>query len=393
VRGLEADLRKAVDAFAQDGGEANLASCRRIRTMLEEAAASLEKELGGELEEKLVLARRTFEKQPDGTLREKKESLSLREQYDAQVDALRKAGLLIEMERLPGQALPPEKYLGIMGVDGKPYRLPSYEDILDKMNADPEKQELLAKKAEQGFTRLQITPFALPLTQMIEAYKQAILRAHKEGRLHDTRGEAGKGFDDLNQDTPVGAWDVYTKDGGADKSGALVYRPKSFDRDPARHQGRTKAEILTAKPTDPAALSFPGFSVLLLEENLTIPRTEEKDVRGNRPRIVTNKEIKQYLEDLEAARAAKDSPYHGEEGLTPEDWLTLAVASLESGEGQIDNYENGMDAICYAIGAWFPAGGNVPDAGWYRGSRQAYLYRYGPTNRDGSSGVRSAARV
>ena len=401
IQGLEADLKKAVDVFARDGGEANLASCHRIRTVLEEAMTALEKELGDpELEAALRLKRivHARKKNPDGSFAEgtekQEKELSLREQYDSQVATLRS----LEVPVLDADGDPTgtmrkllqekEGRLFITGIDRKEYLLPSYEDILEKMASPKEKKELLLKKAEQGFTRLQITPFALPLKELIAAYKETILRAHKEGRLHDTEGAAGKGFDDLDTDKPVEEWKEHS---GADESGALVYHPQQFTKE--NHGGKTKEEILQATEGDPASLPFPGFDILLLEENQTIPRVNKGETKGGRTQPEAGRQPKDYLADLRQATTDPSSPFHGESGLTPEDWLLQAIASLESGEGQIDNWENGKDSISYNLGGFFRAAGGVPGAYWYRGSRQAYLGGIAPGDADGNGGCRFAART
>src|SRR3990167_5770002 len=87
------------------------------------------------------------------------------------------------------------------------------------------------------------------------------------------------------------------------------------------------------------------------------------------------------------------SPYHGESGMTPEEWIVAFMAELEETGKLMDDYQNGTDSIAYLIGAYFIASGVVPGACWVRDSRQAYLDRGAPGNGDGYIGVRSAVRV
>ncbi|HNS34262.1 MAG TPA: hypothetical protein PKG83_03550, partial [bacterium] len=79
------------------------------------------------------------------------ETLRLKEQYLAQVKVLYQSGIL---ENFPATKEHPTPELGIVGIDGKEYPLPSYEDILDRLS-NPETKELIEKKISQGFVKLQ----------------------------------------------------------------------------------------------------------------------------------------------------------------------------------------------------------------------------------------------
>ena len=99
------------------------------------------------------------------------ERLRLHEQYLAQVKVLGQSGLL---ESFPATDDHPLPELGIIGVDGEQYYLPPYEDILERLK-DPETRAIIEKKYEQGFTKMLLIPFALPLKEIIQKYKQILL--------------------------------------------------------------------------------------------------------------------------------------------------------------------------------------------------------------------------
>ena len=73
--------------------------------------------------------------------------------------------------------LPHAEALGIIGIDGKEYPVPSAEEVQDIFDRN---KELIDRKASQGFTRLQLTPFGAPLSVLADRVKREILK-------HDTR--------------------------------------------------------------------------------------------------------------------------------------------------------------------------------------------------------------
>lgn len=130
------------------------------------------------------------------------ERLNLKEQYLAQVKVLYKSGILENFAPTSERPIPE---MGIIGIDGKEYILPDYEDILERLK-DPEKRELIEKKVEQGFVKLQITPFALPLSVLIERYKQTLLKINKEHGIKATDGTTLE----LDENNPIDVWEKLT---------------------------------------------------------------------------------------------------------------------------------------------------------------------------------------
>ena len=96
-------------------------------------------------------------------------NLDLEKQYADQVDVLRSAKLLETF---------PDGQEGIIGIDGKPYPIPSYEQIMERIIA---KKELFKTKAEQGFKKLILVPLGMPLSALISEYEQLLLE-HHQGR-------------------------------------------------------------------------------------------------------------------------------------------------------------------------------------------------------------------
>lgn len=277
--------------------------------------------------------------------------------------------------------------LGIRAIDGKEYQMPTVEQVKERLEAY---KEVVEQKAEQGFKKVLVVPFGLPLERLKEAYGHTI----KEHKAAGTLKEADGSDLDLDQDTPVWVWDQYNQADlpTTDKAKQIVYNPKAFDKN--NHQGHTKAEILAADPSQ-------AFQILLLEETPHIPRKGQATEVGGRTQLETDQTPREYLETLGKA----GTNYAHETGLTLEAWLTHASLHLERTNQVLDDYQAQVPdpkdptktipiaSATYLTGAYLPAAGRVPDAGWDRDGRRAYLDRGAPGGRGGVIGVRPAVRV
>lgn len=311
--------------------------------------------------------------------------LKLREQYESQVSMLARLDMLTSLDA---------GGLGVKGIDGKEYPLPSYEEVTRRM---VEQKEVLATKVEQGFTKLLLVPSGLSLNQLIETYRAALQRHFDNSALFYTKQNPHDPHEDLepipklHADGSLWVWDKYD---GADTSGALVYEPQAFF---STHGGKTKMELL--------ADGQHGFIIRLVEDMPNIPRQGQGTTRGRpgqeRAQLDTGgTSIRQYMtpgktipcprEYLQALQ--QDSQYQHEHGMTPEEQILYALTHLEETNQVIDDYQ-GHGSLSYQLGAYFPASENVPDAGWYRDVRQAKLGGSDPDSRDDYCGARSAVRV
>jgi len=72
--------------------------------------------------------------------------LNLETQYNRCFRSLNETGVL--------EILPDQEHLGILGINGEPYPIPEYRDVLESLN----KHEFIKNKIHQGFTELQLTP-------------------------------------------------------------------------------------------------------------------------------------------------------------------------------------------------------------------------------------------
>ena len=303
---------------------------------------------------------------------------SFQEQYDAQIDVMKRIGMMTQLES--GE-------WGIEGIDGKEYPAPTPQEIAEKIEAN---KELIEKKREQGFTRLLLVPFAHSLDNLATVYEQSILKHSKEGKLFASKKNPGDQNEqlvplELDENQPLWKWDGYND---ADINGSLVYGPKEFSEN---HGGKTKQEVIAEQG---------GWQVLFIEDMPNIPRGNP-ETKGGRTQIDTGgSSIKKYIkrgEDIpspsEYLKAIqKESVYQDESGMTPEAQLAYSILHLEETNQVIDDYR-GNGRASYQVGAYFPASGVVPVACWYRDARRACLGRYYPDFRDDFCGVRSAVRI
>jgi hypothetical protein len=297
-------------------------------------------------------------------------SQEFKTQYEQQAQILNMAGVL--------EILPHSKDIGIIDINGQERPFPEEEAIRDLIL---ERKEFFSKKMEQGFTELEIVPIP-PLDKLVAIAREIIIKHHKEGKLFATRINPDDPAEpliplELDENEPLWVWDDYK---GADKSGKMVYFPKVFSRN---HGGKTKAEVMLSMGNSPLA----GYLVTLREKNINIPGAGKGITTGGRKQLEANQSPNDYLEIFKNRKE-----YQGEEGDTPEEWLIKIITHLEKTNEVIDDYQ-GNGSASYQTGAFFPASGSVPGAGWFRGSRRASLLRSYPGHRDGSIGVRPAVRV
>jgi hypothetical protein len=287
----------------------------------------------------------------------------LSRQYESQKEILIKTNILEKLST--GE-------LGIKGIDNKEYPYPTLKEITERLKA---KQEKLKTKIEQGFNQLLIVPFGMSLDNLIEKYKQVILKHHQENKLFATKKDPSDPDEplELDENLPIWQWDGYND---ADTNGNLVYHPKKFDKND--HRGQTKQEILNQ--------THQGFNILLIENNPNIPRAGQGKTIKNRKQLEAGKSPIDYLNILNT-----DPQYQYESGMTPEEQIMLAIIYLEQNDQVIDDYSVNGSASCQ-LGAFFFTSGNVPYAFWRRDFRQAHLNRESAGHIDAVDGVRGAVR-
>lgn len=283
------------------------------------------------------------------------ENLNLVGQYHDQVEVLTEAGLLSPEHEMTA-------------IDGKVYPIPTIEQIARRIETHRTTYET---KLEQGFSQLLLVPFGMSLDTMIQSYGDQLQAVSRAGELVDSTGE----HQELDTATPVWVWDELA---GSDKSGAMVYYPKTLSSEPSEHGGKTKAELVD---------SGTAWEVMLVEDMVDIPASGVGKLVAGRHQLEAGSSPRQYLE-----RLSDESAYSAESGLTVEAWLSLALTRLQATHQVLDSYQADGKAG-YLLGSWLPASCRVTTAYWARADVQADLVRDEAGNVRVDCGVRSAVRV
>jgi len=318
----------------------------------------------------LVTHKKLFREKLPEYLQETERRYNLTEQYDTQVSLLERIGVL--------------KDGAIIGIDGKEYPIPTLEQITSRLL---EREGELRFKRDQGFTKLLLVPFGMSLDDLCKILKQFLLSRKK--------------FEspDINEDYE-----------GADMGNPpkIVYNPKPFG---SHYEGQTKLQILEAQADSLDPFSFPGWRIHLFQpsnpEDLhssgfaSIPRQGQGRLYGKetpRPDIEAGKTHDQYLSALE--RAQKNSSvmhyYHGESGLTPEDWILAFMTHFEETHTYLDDTLNpkNSESSCFLTGAlFFPS---IFEASlyafWYRVDPRVVLTWSTPSSMEGQVGEHTGMR-
>lgn len=273
-------------------------------------------------------------------------------EYDAQIKVLLDLHLL--------DLLPDSEKMGIRGIDGNEYPVPSKEAIVAEIKSNPEKYET---KIKQGFVKIQLTPFALPLERLtatltlslLDHYKRKKLLVSNLNRLYPDKPIV------LNTKEPVVVNDNWIDPSqpegkrGADTTGQSVYYPTFFDG--TLHGGYTKADILKVQKNSPLA----GWEIKLMEPIDKTSMSEQikfKLEHSGRQKMALDKTPEQYLDLLQT-----DPQYAGEQGLTNEDWLMQFLIHLEQTNQIIDD-SSGGNRTCLLIGSFNPMMLYVGSAFW-----------------------------
>src|SRR6266566_7501080 len=116
-------------------------------------------------------------------------------EYVRCVTALNRTGILTP--------LPKSENIGVIGIDGKEYPIPTQEQVVTLFAYN---RELVGRKVPQGFDRLELTPMAMPTPLLLDRMKAALLKHAAEGTINeylqilqmvDFQGETGKTLEDF----------------------------------------------------------------------------------------------------------------------------------------------------------------------------------------------------
>ncbi len=120
-------------------------------------------------------------------------------EYARCVTALNRTGILT--------LLPKSESIGVIGIDGKEYPIPTQEQVVELF---AHHRELVGRKVPQGFDRLELTPMAMPTPILIDRMKAALLKHAAEGKMYQTRRSPSDPFIPVrvNPEKHVWIWDT-----------------------------------------------------------------------------------------------------------------------------------------------------------------------------------------
>jgi hypothetical protein len=317
-------------------------------------------------------------------------NVELPKQYEKEYKILVKVGIM--------GILPEILEDGIIGIDGREYPVPTLEQIQEVILANREKYE---SKMKQGFTKIQMTPFALPLRILIQTLERTLLAHHKQGKLLAPKKNPNdpdvKLELDENQAVMVwdGWWDKANSKLSKDELKEIIYNPQQFTTK-KNHGGQTKQEILDAEMEEKKKESgkgnpFPGWNIELYEENENIPKQGKGKTIGGRKALEANDTPENYLKTIQT-----NPEYANEQGLTLEDWITKFLSSLEAHNAVLDDWQGdwqGLDSGCYLLASWSSFLGSLGFGGWFRDGKQAYLCGDNTDTQASYYGCRSAVCI
>ena len=285
----------------------------------------------------------------------------LEKQYASQVAILEQAGILKEGV--------------ILGIDGNEYPIPTLEQIAVRLF---ERCKELETKHGQGFTKLLLVPFGMSLDSLQETLKQFLLKYKESHSSFDLETNNPSFFPSELKGSDVGNFPD------------LVYYSRFFDR--KKFQKQTKAQIINTygcwivhllQPSDPSNSHSSGFA--------PIPREGQGTPQGDlvpRPPLEANKTPNEYLSILQKAQEDEDSPYHGETGMTPEDWIIAFMIHLTETGKPLDDWENGGESMSYLTGAYLRMSGTMPYMEWRREFQQVLFHNCSLMAQSGNDGTR-----
>ncbi len=297
-----------------------------------------------------------FEAEPELTNRERLElTYNLTEQYEREIQSLRDRGL-IETDDFGVEF--------IRGIDARNYPLLSLETIANRLLEQKEKLDI---KAEQGFIKLILVPFAVSLDRQIASFGKFLLDYKKK---HPDFV--------LNEEHPEFHWWEYNE---SDETASLVYDVKKFSKDEKEHHGLTKKEILKAQRDDKDPLK--GWRIELLQEGIpdsSIIRAGDSRHRGirNIPRAGNGRTDGKTISrrEIEAGKTANEyliEQLSWESGMTPEDWICAFVLHVQETGKPLDDWSDGKGSLAFLTGTYLKNSMSVPGAYWEDFNQQAFL--------------------
>ncbi|MFC2165486.1 hypothetical protein ACFLT2_10895 [Acidobacteriota bacterium] len=253
---------------------------------------------------------------------------SLEKEYARTVVALNRTGIIT--------LLPRSESLGVIGIDREEYPIPTKEHLHELFTQN---RELVDRKIRQGFAQLQLTPMAMPTSQLIDRVKSTVLKHAAAGKIIQTKQNPIDADIPVRVNTgkPLWIWDMMRQ---AVDTPDLVYFPQSFTA--RNHRGLTKEEVMQ----ETRLCAMPGWSVGLIEPIPIMPQQGRSQTIGGR------RQLEAYSTPHDYLRTLSTPAYQGETGWTSEDFLTHFATQLET-TNQVSHDRYDGNAL-WLLGAYVP---------------------------------------
>ncbi|MCX6744304.1 MAG: hypothetical protein NTX82_02155 [Candidatus Parcubacteria bacterium] len=290
----------------------------------------------------------------------------LKKQYQEQVKALLETQVI---EILPQASEKAGKgILGMYDINGKECPIPTYDEILKRIEANA---ELLEKKRAQGFTELLLVPFGMKLSELVDRGKDLLRQKSRNGMLQGTDGEKFP-FNDIN---PIYYRDEFID---VDVKGDLIYEIKKYH--PLDHGGKTKAELIKENN---------GWKIMLLEDMPDLSDLENsKEIAGRKP-FKLGQSAKEYLSSQRVYFM-----YEGEQFTTPEDNLTYLIVHLQNTDQVIDDINR---ITCLNAGSFLKKPTHakliLPSLRWFKDTGTLFLQSERSDSINNEFAVRSTVKI
>ncbi len=260
--------------------------------------------------------------------------------------------------------LPKSKRMGVIGVDGEKYPVPTREQVV-KLFAHH--RELVSKKVSQGFDRLELTPMAMPVSLLMDRMREAILKHAAEGKILRTRRSTSDPLVPVrvNKEKQVWIWETLRR---ALDNRKLVYFPREYS---IHHGGQTKLEVIK----NGNICAIPGWSVGLVESFPVMPGRGRGKTLGGRKQLEIGSSPNEYLKTLQAR------VYWGETGKTLEDFIIKFLTRLETTNEVSNDVDDNNAVWCLAQYLKVPYAQLVPTGRWVRRVGRARLDMHRTNNK------------
>lgn len=267
--------------------------------------------------------------------------IQLEDEYSRNIFALSRSGILSK--------LPRSGTLGVVGMDGIEYPVPTLEQVAELFSHN---KELVNRKFSQGFDRLELTPLALSMSFLIDRMKEAVIKHAAAGKIYQTRRTPSDPLTPIrvNAEKHVWVWETLKQALDADE---LIYFPQEYSN---YHQGQTKIGAICNE----RICAVPGWSVGLVESLPVMPRFGEGLILGGRKQLETGFSPREYLQVLQTPS------YRGETGKTLEDFIISFLIRLETANEVSNDADDGNALWCLGQYLKISYAEVVPTGRWVR---------------------------